>query len=205
MSDKTHVLARLHEIVDFLKTSGQPESIETLYKRFKIDDTLQGLINKSDQIIYNKSTRMLSFKQPYSFTNKETVYIYLKDNFSLDLIVAKKVYSGVVEDCLSLEEEQKVVVLKNKQNQPKHAFINTHCDIPQADELFRTTWNDIRIPDDENLHKELIRTGHVKIPKTKVKDTATAIEIEVPKPKKIKRKRFQKKRTNTHMGGSELI
>eukprot|EP00835_Amoeboradix_gromovi_P004936 NODE_421_length_8910_cov_0.283623.p6 type:complete len:204 gc:universal NODE_421_length_8910_cov_0.283623:1798-2409(+) len=203
MSD-THVLARLHEIIDFLKTSGQPQSIETLYKRFKIDDTLQGLINKSDQIIYNRSTRMLTFKQPFTFTNRESVYLYLKDHFYLDLSAAKKYYPQVIDDCLSLESENKIFVLKTK-DQPKQAFMNLHPDIPQADEMFREAWNKIRIPDEEGLKKELVKRGLVKVNKSLVQIVSTADKEHVPKIKKVKRRMFQKKRTNIHMGGEDMI
>ena len=200
----THVLARLHEIVDFLKTSGQPQSIETLYKRFKIDDTLQGLINKSDQIIYNRTTRMLTFKQPYTFNSRDSVYLYLKDHFYLDLAAAKKYYPQVADDCLSLEEEKKVIVLKTK-DIPKQAFINLHPEIPQADKMFFDAWNAIRIPDEEGLNKELLRRGLIKVNKQQVEIETKFEDVQPPKIKKKSRRMFQKKRTNIHMGGSDIL
>eukprot|EP00834_Sanchytrium_tribonematis_P002064 NODE_57_length_28844_cov_0.352687.p18 type:complete len:205 gc:universal NODE_57_length_28844_cov_0.352687:23793-24407(+) len=204
MSDSTHVFARLHEIIDFLKNDTQPHSIEAIYKRFKIDDELQGLINKSDQVLYNRENRTFQFKQKYTFNNKDSVYLYIKDNFYLDLAAAKKFYEKVLDDISELESEKKISVLKNKQDQPKQAFLNLHSDIPEADEIFRDAWANVKIPELPQLKEILIKKGLWKVEKSEVIIEPRIEPIVAPKAIKRKRRMFQKKRTNLHMSPEPL-
>ncbi|KAJ3139390.1 hypothetical protein HK100_011665 [Physocladia obscura] len=156
-----------------------------------------------DKIGFDDGKQEIWYKRQFSVRSKEELLNLLKANCNiggLDVKVLKEGYSAINDAIKELEEAGKILVIKNKDGNPKVVYYNNLpseavSKYPSSVE-FKTYWDKVEVPDDEEISKELSRAGLSVTDMTSLK----AVPAKM-KPRAGKARGRKAKITNTHLEG----
>lgn len=197
-----HLSTRLHLAVEYIKQQDAPVPISKLqaYLAFDISDTLLPLLKEIDRIKYDAANGTLEYMSLHNINNAEDLLNFLRLQPTFKGTSVKELrdgWSGCLEAIAELEEENKVLVLRNKkENAPRLVWANLGGEIGTVDEEYVDMWYKIRVPDRDSLYQALIDNS--------LKPTGADPHEIKKKPQQQERKQRKARRgkiTNTHMKG----
>ncbi|KAF9919301.1 hypothetical protein BX616_009333 [Lobosporangium transversale] len=200
-----HINSLLLNAINFLKTSDEPQSVEDLKRKGNIDletkPRLYELLKSNEKVAYDEVNNTFVYKPTYQIKSKEDLLAMLekrKNEGGMDYKELKDSYSKLPQAVQELASEGRILVVKNKDGQPRVLFWNDQRYNTAMDPEFREIWHRLRIPDEIDLPKELEKAGLTHMQVFDKKGPG-----EVPKRKQVRRNR-KMKITNTHMKGLDL-
>ena len=197
-----HLSTRLHLAVEYIKLQDAPVPISKLqgYLSFDISDTLLPLLKEIDRIKYDPANNTLEYMSLHNIGNAEDLLNFLRLQPTFKGTSVKELrdgWSGCLDAIAELEEENKIIVLRNKkENAPRLVWANLGGEIGTVDEEFVEMWSKIRVPDRDSLYQALIDNS--------LKPTGADPHELKKKPQQQERKQRKARRgkiTNTHMKG----
>lgn len=198
----SHLSTRLHLAVEYIKQQDAPVPVSKLqgYLSFEIGDTLLPLLKEIDRIKYDPVTNTLEYMSLHNIRTADDLLNFLRSQPTFKGTPVKELrdgWSGCLEAIASLEEDNKILVLRNKkENAPRLVWANLGGVIGTVDEEFVETWNKIRVPDRDSLYQALIDNS--------LKPTGADPHELKKKPQQQEKKQKKARRgkiTNTHMKG----
>lgn len=198
----SHLSTRLHLAVEYIKQQDAPVSVSKLqgYLSFDIEDTLLPLLKGIDRIKYDPVANTLEYMSLHNISTEDDLLNFLRSQPTFKGTPVKELrdgWSGCLEAIAHLEEENKILVLRNKkENAPRLVWANLGGDIGTVDEEFVEAWNKIRVPDRDSLYQALIDNS--------LKPTGADPHELKKKPQQQEKKQKKARRgkiTNTHMKG----
>ncbi|KAF9360359.1 hypothetical protein BGX26_009711 [Mortierella sp. AD094] len=200
-----HINSLLLNAINFLKTSDEPLSIEDLKRKGNIDldakPELFQLLKANEKVLYDQMNGTFVYKPTYHIKSKEDLLMILekrKNEGGMDFKELKDSYSKLAQSVEELANEGRILVIRNKDGNPRVLFWNDQRYNTAMDKEFRDIWHSLRITDEIDLSKELQKAGltHMQVYDKKGPG-------EAPKRKPVRRNR-KVKITNTHMKGLDL-
>lgn len=197
-----HLLTRLHLAVEYIKQQDAPVAVQTLasYLAFDIRELLLPLLQEIDRIKYDPAAQTLEYMSLHNIRTLDDLVNFLRLQPTFKGTSVKELrdgWAGCFEAVAQLEEEDKIIVLRNKkENAPRLVWANMGGEIGAIDDDFVAQWNRIRIPDRDNLYQALVDNS--------LKPTGADPHEVVKKPQQQERKQKKARRgkiTNTHMKG----
>lgn len=197
-----HLSTRLHLAVEHIKLQDAPVPIPQLegHLSFDIRHTLLPLLKEIDRIKYDPATNTLEYMSLHNIRSAEDLLNFLRLQPTFKGTPVKELrdgWPGCLEAIAQLEEENKVLVLRNKkENSPRLVWANLGGEIGTISEEFVEQWNSIKVPDRENLYQVLVSNS--------LKPTGVDPHEVKKKPQQQERKQKKARRgkiTNTHMKG----
>lgn len=173
-----------------------PEQTPELVSRFK------QFLNANEKVSYNKETDSYSFRPVHDIFNADDLIGFLQSqttSLGLNVRDLKDGWNDVEKTIDQLEEEQKLLVVRNKKdNHAKMVWADDPTLHAPMDDEFVKLWDEISMPSGghEAVVKELKQKGMTSAD-SGMAPTAKVVKKEKPK-KKIRR---GGKVTNTHMQG----
>lgn len=198
----SHLLTRLHLAVEYIRKEDAPVPVQKLaaYLGFDIRDTLLPLLKEIDRIKYDVATNSLEYMSLHNIRNLDDLLNFLRLQPTFKGVAVKELrdgWAGCMEAVAQLEEEDKVLVLRNKkENTPRLVWANFGGEIGTIEPEFVTLWNKIRIPGRDLLYQALVDNL--------LKPTGADPHEIIKKPQVQERKQKKARRgkiTNTHMKG----
>lgn len=198
----SHLSTRLHLAVEYIKQQDLPVLVNKLqgYLSFEISDTLLPLLKEIDRIKYDAATNTLEYMSLHNIRNSDDLLNFLRLQPTFKGTSVKELrdgWAGCLEAIAELEEDNKVLVLRNKkENAPRLVWANLGGDIGHVDEDFVEMWTKIRLPDRDQLYQALVDQS--------LKPTGADPNMIKKKPQQQERKQKKARRgkvTNTHMKG----
>lgn len=198
----SHLSTRLHLAVEYIKQQDAPVSVLKLqgYLSFDIEDTLLPLLKGIDRIKYDPVANTLEYMSLHNISTEDDLLNFLRSQPTFKGTPVKELrdgWSGCLEAITNLEEENKILVLRNKkENAPRLVWANLGGDIGTVDDEFVDAWNKIRVPDRDSLYQALIDNS--------LKPTGADPHELKKKPQQQEKKQKKARRgkiTNTHMKG----
>ncbi|KAF9432759.1 hypothetical protein BGZ76_010365 [Entomortierella beljakovae] len=200
-----HINSLLLNAINYLKTLDEPQSIEDLKRKGGIDldakpDLFQ-LLKANEKVLYDQANGTFVYKPTYHIKSKEDLFMILekrKNEGGMDYKELKDSYSKLAQSVEELANEGRILVIRNKDGNPRVLFWNDQRYNTGMDKEFREIWHSLRITDDLDLSKELEKAGltHMQVYDKKGPG-------DIPKRKPVRRNR-KVKITNTHMKGLDL-
>lgn len=197
-----HLSTRLHLAVEYIKQQDSPISVKKLegYLSFDITHTLLPLLKEIDRIKYDPDKNTLEYMSLHNIRSSDDLLNFLRLQPTFKGTSVKELkdgWSGCLDAITKLEEESKVLVLRNKkENAPRLVWANLGGEIGTIDEEFVELWNKIKVPDSDNLYQVLVDNS--------LKPTGVDPHEMKKKPQQQERKQKKARRgkiTNTHMKG----
>lgn len=198
----THLSTRLHLAVEYIKLQDGPIPVGQVegYLSFDISNTLLPLLREIDRIKYDDASDTLEYMSLHNIRASGDLLNFLRLQPTFKGTLVKELrdgWAGCLEAIAQLEEENKVLVLRNKkENAPRLVWANLGGEIGTVEEEFVELWNKIRVPDRDNLYQILIDNS--------LKPTGADPHEIKKKPQQQERKQKKARRgkiTNTHMKG----
>ncbi|KAF9192635.1 hypothetical protein BGZ50_008341 [Haplosporangium sp. Z 11] len=190
-SSRIHTDSNANPNLNGLQNVDEPQTVEDL-KRNGID-----LEAKPELYQLLKSNE----KPTYQIRSKEDLLAMLekkKNEGGMDYKELKDSYSKLAQSVEELASEGRILVVRNKDGNPRVLFWNDQRYNTAMDPEFRQIWHRLRIPDEIDLPKELEKAGLTHMQVFDKKGPG-----EMPKRKPVRRNR-KMKITNTHMKGLDL-
>ena len=197
-----HLSTRLHLAVEYIKQQDAPILVRKLegYLSFDITHTLLPLLKEIDRIKYDPATESLEYMSLHNIRTSDDLLNFLRLQPTFKGTSVKDLrdgWSGCLEAITKLEEESKILVLRNKkENAPRLVWANLGGEIGNIDEEFVELWNRIKVPDRDNLYQVLVDNS--------LRPTGVDPHELKKKPQQQERKQKKARRgkiTNTHMKG----
>mgnify|MGYP001215979204 FL=1 len=197
-----HLSTRLHLAVEYIKQQDAPILVRKLegYLSFDITHTLLPLLKEIDRIKYDPATDSLEYMSLHNIRTSDDLLNFLRLQPTFKGTSVKDLrdgWSGCLEAITKLEEESKILVLRNKkENAPRLVWANLGGEIGNIDEEFVELWNRIKVPDRDNLYQVLVDNS--------LRPTGVDPHELKKKPQQQERKQKKARRgkiTNTHMKG----
>lgn len=197
----SHLSTRLHLAVEYIKQQEAPVSVSKLlgYLSFDILETLLPLLKEIDRIKYDPAGT-LEYMSLHNISSADDLLNFLRSQPTFKGTQVKELrdgWPGCLEAISALEEENKILVLRNKkENSPRLVWANLGGDIGTVDEEFVEMWTKIRVPDRDSLYQALIDNS--------LKPTGADPHELKKKPQQQEKKQKKARRgkiTNTHMKG----
>ncbi|KAJ2374476.1 transcription factor TFIIE beta subunit, TFIIEB, Tfa2 [Coemansia sp. RSA 2607] len=201
LSNDSGVLTRVHQIIDFLKKSQRPCSVDEIrlhVSEFADDGPEFHHLSNNAKVSYNQRENTFAYKPEFNIRTADELIEYLRTIPDGGGLEVKKLsdsylaeYTKVVAD---LRKRNLILATTDKKdNRAKYIFYN-HMVVPEgADEETKLNWTMMTVPDEPELGREMEKAG---LPRTKVELTEVKEQKEVKKTKKSSR---QTKLTNTHL------
>ncbi|KAJ3070882.1 hypothetical protein HDU98_006115, partial [Podochytrium sp. JEL0797] len=143
--------------------------------------------------------------RPFNVRSKQQLLDLLQTNYlvgGLDVKILKEGYSAIGDAIKALEEEGSILVIRSKDGNPRVLYYNnlqseTPTKYPASTE-FRSYWEKVTVPDDEEIAKELAKAGLSVTDMSSLKPVATKMK------QKGKSRGRKAKITNTHLEGVDF-
>lgn len=200
-----HAMSQLYTVIQFLKDSDNPQSVVSIASRTKVDITKnQALWDKlinNDKIEYDAANKTFAYKPTYQIRSKEdllTLLISKKNEGGMDYKDLKDSYSKLSSAVEELASEGQILVVRNKDGNPRVLFHNNAQFNTTIDPEFKKMWAEIHIPDETDLPKALEQAGLKTMEVFEKKITSES------KPKRSKTRNKRIKITNTHLSHIDL-
>ncbi|KAI5963794.1 tfa2 [Candida pseudojiufengensis] len=197
-----HLSTQLHLAVEFIKEQDQPVSIYKLQDHLSIDvqRSLLPLLKEIDRVKFNSSNNTFTYVSLHNIKNSDDLLEFLRKQTTFKGTSVKELKDGWT-GCLAaideLEEENKILVLRNKkENAPRLVWANAGGKIGEITDEFKKQWNDTKLPEPDILYQSLIDQG--------LKPTGADPSLINKKPQQQEKKQKKARRgkiTNTHMKG----
>ena len=201
-----HLYSYIYSIVNYLKLVEKVVSYDEIYENLKIDvqsntELLQNL-SSNPKVILDTEKRTLLFKPHFSIKSKEELVALLINNRvdGIDYEELKESYSRIDPIIEELVNSRIVLMLKGekKDSNSKVLFYNEYPHITPVDEEFRSMWQEISLPHELDISKELEAAGFKGI-------EVVHQEKRLKRPSGSESKSSKRKRpikiTNTHLAG----
>ncbi|KAI9311951.1 hypothetical protein BX666DRAFT_879816 [Dichotomocladium elegans] len=198
-------MSQLYKVINFLKNCEEPQSVVSIISRTQVDITknpsLWAKLVDNDKIEYNTVNKTFSYKPAYSIKSKEDLLDLLikkRDEGGMDYRELKDSYSKLSDAVEELANEGQILVIRNKDGNPRVLFYNEMQYNTPIDEEFRKMWSEIEIPDETDLPKALENAG------LKTMEVFEKKVVAEPKLKRSKTRNRKFKITNTHLSNIDL-
>ncbi|KAF7724535.1 hypothetical protein EC973_000912 [Apophysomyces ossiformis] len=192
-------------MIQFLRDCDHPQSIVSIQSRAKVDITKnqslwEKLVN-NDKIEYDPVNKTFAYKvraaqDIMGFVQTETFDMI--NEGGMDYKDLKDSYSKLGNAVEELAAEGRILVIRNKDGNPRVLFYNDIQYNTMIDEEFKKMWADIGIPDETDLPKALENAG------LKTMEVFEKKVVTDPKPKRSKVRSKRIKITNTHLAHIDL-
>ncbi|KAJ3194686.1 hypothetical protein HK101_002160 [Irineochytrium annulatum] len=197
-------LLALNNILKELKSHTDAIEMKVLQQKLgiKLKDT--NVWRTCDKIGFDLKAKTIWYKHEYAIRSKEDLVETLKagrDVGGKDPKELKESYPDVFAAIEELEKEGSILVVKDKNDAPKLVYYNCLVERGPNDapptypsSEFVKHWNDVKVPPEEELLKELDKAGLKR-----ADGSSTNVKLKVTAKTKSKRGR-KGKTTNTHLG-----
>lgn len=198
----SHLSTRLHLAVEYIKQHDAPVLVANLegYLSLNVQDTLLPLLKEIDRIRYDPVAKTFEYMSLHNIGSADDLLNFLRSQPTFKGTSVKELrdgWSGCMDAIASLEEDNKILVLRNKkENTPRLVWANLGGDIGTIDPEFVTMWNSIRVPDRDSLYQALV-DNLLKPTGADPHDLKKKPQQQEKKKKKARRGKI----TNTHMKG----
>lgn len=198
----SHLSTQLHLAVEYIKEQDAPVSIPKLqsYLSFDIAETLLPLLKEIDRLRYDQETNTLEYVSLHNIRSSEDLLNFLRTQPTFKGTPIKELrdgWAGCVQAIEELEEENKILVLRNKkENAPRLVWANLGGELLLIDEEFTEMWARVKLPDSDSLYQALVDQS--------LKPTGAdpqLVKRKAPQAEKKQKKARRGKVTNTHMKG----
>ncbi|KAI8140393.1 hypothetical protein BJV82DRAFT_645848 [Fennellomyces sp. T-0311] len=198
-------MSQLYTVIQFLKDCESPQSVVSIASRSKVDiqksQTLWDKLVNNDKIEYDPINRTFAYKPAYQIKSKEDLLDLLikkRDEGGMDYKDLKDSYAKLGDAVEELANEGQILVIRNKDGNPRVLFYNDMQYNTPVEEEFRSMWAKIRIPDETDLPKALENAG------LKTMEVFEKKVVSEPKLKRSKTRNRKFKITNTHLANIDL-
>ncbi|KAF8930143.1 hypothetical protein EDD21DRAFT_364128 [Dissophora ornata] len=200
-----HINSLLLNAINFLKTEDEPQTVEDLKRKGNIDldakPELYQLLKSNDKVSFDERDATFAYKPTYQIKSKEDLFAMLekkKSEGGMDYKELKDSYSKLPQAVEELAAEGRILVVRNKDGNPRVLFWNDQRYNTAMEPEFRDIWHGLVVPDEIDLPKELEKAGLTHMQVFDKKGPG-----DLPKRKPVRRNR-KMKITNTHMKGLDL-
>ncbi|CAO3595103.1 unnamed protein product [Absidia cylindrospora] len=201
----THAMSQLYTVIQFLKDSDRPQSVVSITSRTKVNITknqaLWDRLASNNKINFDPVNQTFCYKPTFQIKSQDdllTLLVSMKDAGGMDYKDLKDSYSKLGDVVEDLAGEGQILVVRNKDGNPRVLFYNDSEQNTHMDKEFKTMWSDIKIPDETDLPKELENAG------LKTMDVFEKKVVAEPKVKRAKTRNKKIKITNTHLSHIDL-
>ncbi|KAI7890019.1 uncharacterized protein EV154DRAFT_538595 [Mucor mucedo] len=198
-------MSQLYTVIQFLKDSDHPQSVVSIASRTKVDiaknPALWEKLENNDKIDYDPVNKTFAYKPTYQIRSKEdllSLLIQKKNEGGMDYKDLKDSYSKLSSAVEELATEGQILVVRNKDGNPRVLFHNDAQYNTTIDPEFKKMWSEIHIPDETDLPKALENAGLKTMEVFEKKITSDT------KPKRSKTRNKRIKITNTHLSHIDL-
>ncbi|KAI8373973.1 hypothetical protein EDC96DRAFT_551755 [Choanephora cucurbitarum] len=198
-------MSQLYTVIQFLKDSDAPQSVTSIVSRTKVDITKNKLLwdklAENEKIEYDPVNNTFAYKPTYQIRSKEdllSLLIQHKDEGGMDYKDLKDSYSKLSSAVEELAASGQILVVRNKDGNPRVLFYNDIEYNTPIDSEFKQMWSEISIPDETDLPKALEAAGLKTMEVFEKKVTSES------KPKRSKTRNKRIKITNTHLSHIDL-
>lgn len=198
----SHLSTSLHLAVEYIKLQDHPVAVSRLEEYLSGDVTkrLLPLLREIDRIRYDPQKQTLEYMSLHDIRSADDLLNFLRHQPTFKGTPVKELrdgWLGCMEAIQSLEDDGKVLVLRNKkENAARLVWANLGGEIGTIDEEFVDMWNKIKVPDHDQLYQALVDQL--------LKPTGADPNIIKKKPQQQEKKQKKARRgkiTNTHMKG----
>ncbi|KAI9482901.1 MAG: hypothetical protein EXX96DRAFT_556045 [Benjaminiella poitrasii] len=200
-----HAMSQLYTVIQFLKDSDDPQSVISIASRTKVDISKNQLLwdklVNNDKIEFDAVNQTFAYKPTYQIKSKEDLLellIQKKSDGGMDYKDLKDSYSKLSSAVEELAAEGQILVVRNKDGNPRVLFHNEAQYNTPIDPDFKKMWSEIPIPDETDLPKALETAGLKTMEVFEKKVTSET------KPKRSKTRNKRIKITNTHLSHIDL-
>ncbi|KAI8075180.1 hypothetical protein BC940DRAFT_287660 [Gongronella butleri] len=200
-----HAMSQLYTVMQFLKDADGPQSVVSITSRTKVNiDTNKALWDKliaNDKVDYDPVMQTFAYKPTYQIKSKEellNLLVSMKQLGGMDYKDLKESYMKISDAVEELAADGDILVVRNKDGQPRGLFHNDPKYNTHMDSEFRAMWSEIRIPDETDLPKQLESAG------LKTMEVFEKKVVADPQPKRSKTRNKKIKITNTHLSHIDL-
>ncbi|KAI7828563.1 hypothetical protein BC939DRAFT_443259 [Gamsiella multidivaricata] len=200
-----HIMSLVLSAINFLKSTDEPQTVEDMKRKGNVDldanPELYARLKANEKVDYNERDGTFAYKPTYQIKSKEDLFMMLekrRHEGGMDYKELKDSYSKLLQAVEELAAEGRILVVRNKDGNPRVLFWNDQRYNTAMDPEFRQIWHRLRIPDEIDLPKELEKAGLTHMQVFDKKGPG-----DVPKRKQVRRNR-KMKITNTHMKGLDL-
>ncbi|CEP10211.1 hypothetical protein [Parasitella parasitica] len=200
-----HAMSQLYTVIQFLKDSDNPQSVVSIASRTKVDiaknPALWEKLVNNNKIEFDPTNITFAYKPTYQIRSKEdllSLLIQKKSEGGMDYKDLKDSYSKLSSAVEELATEGQILVVRNKDGNPRVLFHNDSQYNTTIDPEFKKMWTEIKIPDETDLPKALEVAGLKTMEVFEKKVTSES------KPKKSKTRNKRIKITNTHLSHIDL-
>ncbi|KAI5951262.1 tfa2 [Candida jiufengensis] len=197
-----HLSTQLHLAVEFIKEQDQPVSIYKLQDALSIDvqKSLLPLLKEIDRVKFNSTNNTFQYVSLHNIKNPDDLLEFLRKQTTFRGTSVKELkdgWAGCLNAIDELEEENKILVLRNKkENAPRLVWANAGGSLGTITDEFQKQWNETKLPEPDVLYQSLIDQG--------LKPTGADPSLINKKPQQQEKKQKKARRgkiTNTHMKG----
>ncbi|KAG0170668.1 hypothetical protein DFQ28_011224 [Apophysomyces sp. BC1034] len=200
-----HAMSQLYTVIQFLRDCDHPQSIVSIQSRAKVDITknpsLWEKLIHNDKIDFDPVNKTFAYKPTYQIKSKDdllSLLIQKRNEGGMDYKDLKDSYSKLGNAVEELATEGRILVIRNKDGNPRVLFHNDMQYNTLIDHEFKKMWGDISIPDETDLPKALENAG------LKTMEVFEKKVVSDPKPKRSKIRSKRIKITNTHLAHIDL-
>ncbi|KAI8079804.1 uncharacterized protein BX664DRAFT_341493 [Halteromyces radiatus] len=198
-------MSKLYTVIQFLKDSDGPQSVISITSRTKVNiaknQALWDKLASNNKIDYDPVNQTFAYKPTYQIKSKDdllSLLISMKSTGGMDYKDLKDSYSKLSDAVEELAGESRILVVRNKDGNPRVLFYNDPEQNTHMDPEFKTMWSDIKIPDETDLPRELENAG------LKTMEVFEKKVVSEPKVKRSKTRNKKIKITNTHLSHIDL-
>ncbi|CUM67575.1 uncharacterized protein PRCAT00005275001 [Priceomyces carsonii] len=193
---------QLHTAVEYIKQHDYPIAVSKLQNYLSLDvaPTLLPLLKEIDRIKYNRDDDTLEYVSFHNIRSSDDLLNFLRYQPTFKGMSVKELsdgWSGCVDAINELEEQNKILVLRNKkENTPRLVWANLGGELDLIDDEFKKMWSEVKLPEPDNLYLALIDQG--------LKPSGADPSLIRKKPQQQEKKQKKARRgkiTNTHMKG----
>jgi len=199
-----HLNSYVHAIVSLLKLVDRPLTAAEIRDKIRVDilgseELLEALTNNERIECLNND--VFAYKPLYRVRSKDDLLELLREKYrfgvGVEIADLREFYANVDESVQELIDSRQILCIKNKDGSQMSLYFNIVRLESVVDEEFRELWQNIQVPDDIDLQRELDKAG---LKTMEVHDNRLPITHLKPK-KKAAPKRFNRrvKITNTHL------
>jgi transcription initiation factor TFIIE subunit beta len=198
----SHLSTQLHLAVEYIKQHDGPVPVSRLqsYLTFDITHSLLPLLKEIDRLKYDRDHDTLQYVSLHNIQNSDDLLNFLRAQATFKGTSVKELkdgWSGYLEAITELEQQNKILVLRNKkENAPRLIWPNLGGELGLVDDEYKAMWASVKIPEPDNLYQALIDQS--------LKPTGADPSQLRKKPQQQEKKQKRARRgkiTNTHMKG----
>lgn len=198
----SHLSTQLHLAVEYIKQHDGPVPVSRLqsYLTFDITHSLLPLLKEIDRLKYDREHDTLQYVSLHNIQNSDDLLNFLRAQATFKGTSVKELkdgWSGYLEAITELEQQNKILVLRNKkENAPRLIWPNLGGELGLVDDEYKAMWASVKIPEPDNLYQALIDQS--------LKPTGADPSQLRKKPQQQEKKQKRARRgkiTNTHMKG----